>query len=228
MNDLLTQVKLLKDYAKLSRDKASKDPRRLEVARNDLSKAIVLLSSAYENTEEGEYKTLLRRELADCYGMMGGIYRRQATYRESRANLERSLEMYEKGMLYETDDSYNLSNSVVISILIDPINLERELPKIQEGIMKIQDQVRGKRRDQWWAWADLGLLNLLMGNKRVALDAYEHFTQLGARTQDYESTISVLRQLRDVLLQGKVSTSEVIPQSLEDTIELLQKKSLTL
>lgn len=216
MNDVLMQAKRLKESAK-----ANRDFDELEEALNDLNKAISYLIPIDAQVEDGDYKTALRRELADCYGMMGGIYRRLANKGDLKRNLEESAEMYRKGLVYEIDDSYNLSNSVVIPILIDPLNLKKQQKEIREGIKLIQEQVRGKRKDQWWAWADLGLFNLLIGDDAEALKAYRHFTKVGARAQDYESTLSVLRELKDVLHE----TEATVAQSIENIIEFLEGAS---
>ena len=107
--------------------------------------------------------------------------------------------------------------------MIDPTNLEEKRPEIQEGIKKIEEQVQGKRRDQWWAWADLGLFNVLMGNDEAAFNAYGHFTELGARAQDYESTLTVLSQLLDSLQTSDTSTSKQVAQSINNVMVFLKE-----
>src|SRR5260370_5748070 len=224
MNNILAEVRQLKEHAKISRDRASKDPGRLEIAIEDIDEAIQLLNDEAAHTEDDNYMATLRRELADCYGMMGGIYRRKSLQDNPTENLKKSLNMYEKGKVYETDSSYNLSNTIVISILIDPKNLEMQQSTILDGIKTIQEQVRGKRGDQWWAWADLGLFNVLAGYNKAAFDAYEHFTLLGARTKDYETTISVLLQLRERLKGAEFKSSKEVSQLIEDVCEFLLSK----
>ena len=109
--------------------------------------------------------------------------------------------------------------------MIDPTNLEEKRPKIQEGIKKIEEQVQGKRRDQWWAWADLGLFNVLMGNDEAAFNAYGHFTELGARAQDYESTLTVLSQLLDSLQTSESDTPTIkqVARSINNVMVFLKE-----
>jgi len=210
VKEVLMQVKRLKDKAKANRDFGD-----LEEALDHLREATGLLEPHAENTE---YRTKIRQELADCYGMMGGIYRRQG-------KLEEAGNKYRRGLHYEDDDSYNLSNSVVIPILIDPLRLESQQTKtrIEDGITIVQEQVRGRRKDEWWAWADLGLFNLLQGNKKAALEAYSQFGKVGARPQDYESTILVLNNLLDKLQTAGSPSVKSVAESVEDAIIVLNK-----
>jgi tetratricopeptide (TPR) repeat protein len=221
MDERLTRVKRLKDSAKVNRNFDDYND-----ALDDLKEAIKILKEVDEDSEvseDSDYLAALHRELADCYGMEGGIYRRLAMKEDSRAFLEKSAEMYMKGKDYEIDDSYNLTNSVVISIMLDPGNLEKEQKTMREGIQKIQEQVRGKRRDQWWAWADLGLFNLLVDDYHAAFSAYTKFTQLGPRVQDYESTLLVLEDLRRTLQETESPLARSIALSIEKIIDVLNK-----
>lgn len=208
VREVLMHVKRLKEKAKANRDFGD-----LEEALDHLREATGLLEPYVEETE---YMAKIRRELADCYGMMGGIFRRQGKLVEAEM-------MYRKGLDYEEDDSYNLSNSVVIPILIDPLRLENQQTKrrIQDGITTVQEQVRGRRKDEWWAWADLGLFNLLQGNKQAALEAYNQFGKVGARAQDYESTILVLDSLLDRLQTAESPSVQSVVQSVGAAINFL-------
>ena len=232
MNNVIKQAQELKEDAKTSKVKAirMKDTRKLDQALEELNEAIDLLKEEYNRiknnkVEYAQYKNDLYQELADCYGMKGGIYRRKALLGHDRKYLVDSARMYKQGLKYEINDSYNLSNSVVIPILIDPTNLEEKRPKIQEGIKKIEEQVQGKRRDQWWAWADLGLFNVLMGNDEAAFKAYGHFTELGARAQDYESTLTVLSQLLDSLQTSESDTPTIkqVARSINNVMVFLKE-----
>lgn len=221
---VLAQVMRLKQYARMSRDGASKNPARLEAARKDLVSAVKLLEDAQKHTNNEEYKRALARELADCYGMLGGIYRRKAEQEGSESNLKDAATMYERGLQSEADDSYNLSNSLVISILLDPSSLEEKQIEIKDAISKVQTQIRGQRRDQWWAWADLGLFNLLIGDIFAAQDAYKQFISLGARSSDCKSVIAVLRNLYAVLSTVGSPFAQSVAQSMEDAILFLSRK----
>lgn len=131
--------------------------------------------------------------LADYYGRLGGAQRRDG-------QLPEALESYRRGADLEAewqlDDSYNQTNKILLSLLSRAATLTELGDEISRVAELVRVQVDGTRRDQWWAWADLGLLRLLEGRLADALWAYDHFTEAGARPADYGSTLTVLRQVR--------------------------------
>jgi hypothetical protein len=234
MIDMVAEVRRLKDRANYQKSRADKPNgdaspdeviEKLETAQKLLDQAINQLLPVHKVADE-TYKETLSRELADCYGMKGGIYRRWSMVDEEDAKdlLQKSAEMYNEGRKYEINDSYNLFNSIVIVILLDPENIEAQYPRINECIEVIQRQVRGPRIDQWWAWADLGLCNLLLEKEGEAHHAYERFTRLGPRPQDYDSTLSVLKNLKTALQEVYNPLSRLIAESIQRTIVFLRGK----
>lgn len=165
----------------------------------------------------GERKESAHR-LADYWGRLGGIYRRADMIPEG-------IDAYRHGMeierQYRLDDSYNLTNWIVLQLLDDPTRLPALAGEIDSAIGLIQVQVEGPRRDQWWAWADLGLVCHLGRRLREARGAYEHFQQAGARRVDYDSVLAVLRSLRDKC--DPVATE--LAAELEETIQHLESSS---
>ena len=127
--------------------------------------------------------------LSDYWGRLGGIYRQAG-------QIPDGIDAYRHGMEIERefrlDDSYNLTNWIVLQLLEDPARLPALARQINDAITIVQVQVAGPRRDQWWAWADLGLLCLLGRRSREAWAAYEHFQQAGPRRVDYGSVLAVL------------------------------------
>jgi len=215
MIDIFLQVTTLKESAKANRDFSD-----YESALEDLNQAVEVLMQEASTTHEDSYKDHIDRELADCYGMIGGIYRRLAQINESdsklfKSYLEKALDSYKNGKEIEKDDSYNESNFIIINILINPMQLINQKKEILEVLSKIQEQVKGKRRDQWWAWSDLGLFKLLSGDKQGALEAYSQFKQKGARETDYESTLAVLSDLQKQLQSAVLSDLQKQLQSAD-------------
>ena len=145
--------------------------------------------------EDGEPHEAARK-LADHYGRLGGVYRRAG-------QLESALDSYIRGTELEQDwqldDSYNRTNAIILTLLVDPGRMPALIGEIEQAAELVRSQVDRTRRDQWWAWADLGVLSLLDGRQRDALWAYDHFAGTGARRGDYESTLTVLRELRTSL-----------------------------
>jgi tetratricopeptide (TPR) repeat protein len=131
--------------------------------------------------------------LSDYYGRLGGIYRRAG-------QMSDGIEAYRCGMEIERnfrlDDSYNLTNWIVLQLLEHPALLPTLAGQINDAIAIVQVQIAGSRRDQWWAWADYGLLCLIGQRPKEARAAYEHFQQAGPRRVDYASVIPVLGSLQ--------------------------------
>lgn len=197
MTDPLAQVAPLIDRAKLLRSQQQLEPalRFIQQAVDGLQSA--LTSHDAVGVDSSEVRRRLRGELAhklaDCYGIRGGILRRQNL-------LADAAKSYELGAAIEQDpqfgivDSYNLTNSLLLKVLAMPETLNSDASTIARARDMVALQVTDKRRSQWWAWADLGLLSLFSGEVEQARHAYHNFQSNGARAADYDSTISVLRQ----------------------------------
>jgi TIR domain len=92
---------------------------------------------------------------------------------------------------------------------------------------RLLEEVRrlvGPRRDQWWAWADYGLVNLLGDRVPEAQRAYDRFQRTGARRVDYESVLGVLRPLRDRLEQSQPFLAAEFTRTI-DTLEASAARS---
>lgn len=222
MQDVLEQARYLKGSAKTNRDFED-----YEEALDELNESTdVLLEPRLKNLETKgpeqveqyeKWRYELARELADCYGMKGGLYRR-------KGDLENAEMMYKEGSRYERDykipDSYNRTNAIVLQLLRDPNLHETLQAEIREARESVQEQVEGKRRDEWWAWADLGMLYLLEKNHEgtqnlnKACGAYEQFKNKGARKHHFESSISVLQLLKEHLEEVNITTASQVQEAI--------------
>ncbi len=223
-HNLLEEVQSLKGSARANTTFGD-----YEEALTDLNLAIGQLRSGLQkiDTQETFYigydRSGLLRQLADCYGMAGGVYRRKA--KEDRANLEKSIRMYDSGRELEYDtscgiqNSYNITNSIAVRIIQNAKCLTTQETEIRKAIRTIQKQVEVKRRDEWWAWADLGQLYLLIGQEKEAFQAYAKFQDAGPRARDYVSTLTVLEEL----MQALKPTNPPIAKSIERVIQDLKK-----
>ncbi len=153
--------------------------------------------------------------LSDYWGRLGGIYRRAG-------QISDGIDAYRHGMKIERqfrlDESYNLTNWIVLPLLEDPVRLPALASQIDDAMAIVHVQVDGPRRDQWWAWADFGLLCLLGRRPQEARAAYEHFRQTGATRADYGSVLTVLGSLRK---QFEPSEPE-LAADLSDAIKYLE------
>lgn len=182
IDDLLKEVKGLKNDAKLLRD------------IGDTGGAIAVMDQAIEKVQAAANESVsaaesdrLKAELADCWGIKGGILRRAG-------KLPEALAAYKTGLDFESGDSYNLTNSLVLELLINPAQLQELKARIEKARDEVETQ-KEARKGQWWFWADLALLDLLSGEEEGALDAYKQVSDSGARASDYDSILAVLEEL---------------------------------
>jgi hypothetical protein len=232
LEDILEKVDSLKVSAEVNKDFEDYD-----AALNDLDEAIHLLSPTLAeleamNPEDTKQYFPWRRkfagQLADCYGMKGGNYRRKREWEEAEA-------MYTKGscleMEYSIPDTYNRTNVIVLQLLRDPKRYKSLSKMIRGTRTVVQDQLEGKNKNKWWAWADFGLLNLLSVSleatehqelyRKEAHDAYEKFKNTGAGKQDFESTIKVLKQLKEQF----EAVDEATASLMEEEVVWLEKNT---
>lgn len=153
------------------------------------------------------------RELADSYGVAGGILRRMKDYPEA-------LKMYEKGAKLEVDpqlqieNSYNLTNALVTKVIADPNTLSENHEEVERARRLVERQLQQTRRQDWWAWADLGTLALLESNPRLAVNAFVRFRDQGASSSNCEKASTVVREIGEAL-------SPIAPEIARSTQEIV-------
>jgi tetratricopeptide (TPR) repeat protein len=154
----------------------------------------------------------VRVELADTYGMKGGVYRRQNRLHEAYGE-------YKKGREVEKIDeqsTYNLSNVIALGVAQERISpLEPGMKAdIDRAIAELNKKTGGTRTDEWWAWSDLGQLYLLQANDARALEAYEHARKTGPATAEYQRHLAGLRQLLEVTVKTAPDVAHAIERAL--------------
>jgi tetratricopeptide (TPR) repeat protein len=154
----------------------------------------------------------VRVELADTYGMKGGVYRRQQKLHEAYGEYKRGRQV-EK---IDEQSTYNLSNVIALGVAEERISpLEPGMKAdIEEAIEKLKQKAGGTRTDEWWAWSDLGQLYLLLANDVQALEAYERARKTGPATDEYQRHLAGLRQLLEVTGQTAPSVALAIRSAL--------------
>lgn len=206
MAEDLDEVLALKAGAKSARDDED-----WPGAIGDLREAISILT-ARESAAPSPLPDGLASELADTYGLMGGVERRWglALSGPSRdQHLQASVAAYEKGFSYEKDlqaseaSTYNRVNRLVGRVLLDPGVLEkngRAAPEFFEELRQAEDiltkQIESVRQKDPWAYCDLGTIRLLLG-KPDALATFNELDRLRPPLFVYDSTLAALQPLCD-------------------------------
>jgi len=196
LEQLIAKVKVLKEEAKLYRDDSDYDE-----AVDVLKDAVGLLDSTELDSDQSEETTDIEKkiawEFADCFGMLGGNYRRLNRLTDALECFKRGR-MYEENPSFSINSSYNLVNAITLPIEMQLVTAEEQRLDLEQAVLVLDRQVRGNRRIDRWAWADLGQCQLLLGKFEQAAHAYSQFIQLGD-ADSLASHLVVIRRLRDAL-----------------------------
>jgi hypothetical protein len=183
-----------------------------EGALGDLGEAVDLLRSRTASTSRS--RSRLAAELADTYGVIGGIHKRWGLplKGEKRGiHLRESVAAYDEGFRYERDlppneaNTYNRINRLVGRVLLDPavlnggadgapVNVSSELHQAEEILTEQLETVR--QRDPW-AYCDLGTIKLLLG-AADAMSTLHDLDRLRPPAFVYESWLTTLEPLAEV------------------------------
>lgn len=135
----------------------------------------------------------LATQLADCLGMLGGNHRRLGQLAEAQRCFERGRR-FEESPALGIMSSYNIINAITLPIESDSSALVRQRATLESAVEAISRQVRGERRNDRWAWADLAECQLLLGDQEAALQSYGRVSALGDE-DTVKSVVSVLARL---------------------------------
>jgi tetratricopeptide (TPR) repeat protein len=153
-------------------------------------------------------------ELADTYGMIGGVYRR-------KQDLPAALAAYQAGREEEKKDessTYNLGNVIMLKIMLEQASPQATDLKqeIETVIGRLERQTTGARSDEWWAWADLGQFHLLNGDLDAARRAYEQGRRTGPTGAEYRRHIDVLGGLAKELNEREPTFAAQLASFIEE------------
>ena len=221
----LDKIRALKTQAKNRRD-----AEQFERAVTFLGEAIGLAESELRTASVREYVYQLRSELADCYGLLGGIERRRARgssdQREKQAHLEASVDAYDRGFQHEAStgtSSYNALNRLIGRLLLDPdsspragsgsastssrtVDVAKELRALAAAL---DEQLGATRRGDYWALADLALLKVLLGDENPVA-AYSRFIAVAPPPFAYRSVLNSIQALADEPVEASGRLREAI------------------
>jgi hypothetical protein len=205
--DDLDEVRALKASAKSARD-----DRDWDSAIADLNDAIDLLQDRLEESSSAA-PGWLKAQLADTFGMVGGIEKRwglELEGDEGRRHLKASVEAYDMGFNYEQGldpgdaNTYNRINRLVGRVLLDKNVLRAGSGAVSEfmkGLREAEEvvtkEIETARQRDPWAYCDLGTVRLLRG-KANALSVFHDLERLRPDSFVYESVLETLQPLSDV------------------------------
>lgn len=217
MNQLSAEQEVVRLVARAKRDKEeAKDHRD----SGDIAAAVRVLEGTVKAldasplaagleaaTEPNKPMRDLAAQLADCLGMLGGNYRRQGRLKEAQAAFERGR-IYEESPSLELMSSYNLVNAITLPIESDAQAWEAQRPFLEKAVSVLSRQLRGERRSDRWAWADLAQCQLLLGDEDGALQSYGRVRELGD-DDTVASVTAVLERLGDAAptLKSRITTA---------------------
>ena len=220
LSELLKSVEDKKRDSRYHRDEGDrfkfagllkKAKKEYQLAEQPLVEAIGLLRpalipiEAQLNAREGTPTPLsddelkVVEQLADCLGSLGGVHRRTKSNRDAAAAYEEGSTIHRK---FGVVNSYNLVQSFVARILDDSDNLKDASfqRRLADAIRADPALKSADQRSDPWALADLGLVNLLLDNKKDADDAWDRIDLiLKVSPRVYSSTALVLADLLEVL-----------------------------
>jgi hypothetical protein len=242
MSEVLERIRELKTQAKNRRDLG-----RFQRAAALLDEAIAIAREELKTTSVPEVRATLASELADCYGLLGGVERRWAldpkSSPEERAqHLRRSVDAYDEGYKFEADpafglaNTYNAVNRLLSRLLLDPglltsggkgsrregsesVDVRADLEAVARTL---QSQLATQRRGDYWALADLALINVLLG-KQDAASAYAAFEAELRPDSAYQSALAIVKPLAALDLPTAAEL-KLAGQRLEKELKSLQAR----
>lgn len=212
---LAARVKARKEEAKDCRD-AGDLAGAVEVLAHTVRmlKASPWHASLRDGGTIGAGEKALASHLADCLGMLGGNHRRMN-------ELDAAWAAFEEGSVLERDarldlaSSYNLVNAIALPLEMGRATATALRGALLEAVDALARQVHGERRDDRWAWADLGQCQLLLGELTAARSSYARMKSLGD-ADTLRSARPVLQRLHDALRERDPAIAAVLHDGIAE------------
>lgn len=140
------------------------------------------------------------------WSSLGGTYKSQKNY-------PKALECYKQALKVNPGDPYPLGNYLILIIQQtgDLIHIERNYDMIQKAIKKRLKQIE-VMVDAPWAFFDVGLFNLFLGNVNEALDYYLKGIRYSSDIWMIETTLNTLNNLK--IIEDKLTSIHLVRQVL--------------
>ena len=173
----------------------------LELAQGTLDLVINGLKAIeIEKPDDKKFTARIRAELADTYGMRGGVKRRRNDLTSALADYKLGLESEERS----AQSTYNLGNVITLSIILGEASPDDAAMKadIANAIQRLERQTQSSRGDEWWAFSDLGQFHLLQRDFASAQICYSRGRRTGPTREEYQRHIDVLVELTTAIDRG--------------------------
>lgn len=208
----LTEARVLKGKATALRNRGE-----FKRALDALDEAIRMLETQLPDYEQMIInKKELRAELADTYGMKGGLFRRLD-------KLDFALAAYAMGARIEESDNlsttYNRSNVITLSITAKGLRpTDPEIRRLLvDVIQQLEVDITGPRSDEWWAWSDLAQFYLLNGELDKARACYTNaLSKTGATSSEITRHVTILKELAEMTKESAPTISEGIGAVIDE------------
>lgn len=163
--------------------------------------AALAVPAVVDPAQASTYSPEIATEAAELLGVRGGLLRRLNRMREA-------LTSYRNGAVWETShdlpQTYNRTNAFKLALIIG----DRTLAQLREELSEFRDvleqrlSIDERAADDAWLWADLGDVQLLLGDDAGAVSAYQDFITR-ARTDSPVSALTVLNEVVQALITHK-------------------------
>lgn len=192
---------------------AERNRGRLDRAVQRMDEAIELLNSWLPDPDAPTSQARqLRGELADAWGMKGGLLRRM----EGPAKSLEALDAYKSGLAFESKDgtsTYNLMNVIALSIKAGGASPDDPAIRahLDTASKALAIDTEGSRKDEWWAWADLAQVHLLNGDLGAARQVLAKGKKAaGPGPDERERSAAVLLELAEHTAGTKPAASQAL------------------
>ena len=205
-DDVMARILELKMKAKNRRDDGRYAP-----AMKFLREALELAREGVDAARPANARSTFATEVADVYGMMGGVERRLALEAidpaDRSAHLRKSIRMYDAGYEYERDgggmaSSYNLVNRLLCRVLEQPQSLNQLEPELVSARAIVASTARRHAQGRPVDARGPRVLDLPVGSEDAAT-AYGPLHRLSPPTYVYESALDTLRPLAEVASEDR-------------------------
>lgn len=255
MSDLSSQVESYKLRSRRHRNKALEaleggDAERAEAEFGQSLRAMegaiqYLKEIGVPDPESGEGASAgeveVAQQLADCWGMVGGVYRAQRRLAEAKDAYDNGYE-FESSKRFNILSTYNRVNRLVVRILQSPQLLSDSPPAVtdvpgregetipallSEAAEEVERQLREGRKDRTWALADLVMVRLLggLGGVDAALSAFDESVSENDPFP-HHSMLKVVRELAEAQLPVADKLIEVGERLREKLPDAMRGKPL--